>query len=59
MVDDTLYRSEAIPESTWADVRDEMLKSGWEYLPPRAGVVYLRKHVMGPRNTESPGWLSE
>ncbi len=57
-MDATLYQSRAIPESQWPTVREVMLKEGWEYLPARAGVVYVRKHVSGPRNT-SEGWRSE
>lgn len=32
------------------------ISSDWEHLPPRNGVVYLRLHLSGPKNTTSPGW---
>ena len=53
----SLYDTRAIPakDFAWITVRFGWLSQGWECRRATGGVVYLRKHISGPRNTEA-GW---
>lgn len=60
--DDTLYDTRALNITQWNTNRDSLLAGGWEYLPPLAGVVYIRKHLRGPVHIppkNSRTWLSK
>ena len=60
---DRLYNSRALREAEWAEQRAGLLADGWEYLPPLAGITYIRKLLAGfPNDTARPFgrlWSSE
>lgn len=54
-----LYDTRALTESEWAQERSGLFADDWEYQPPILGVVYVRKHLSGLKNTDSKGWLTK
>lgn len=48
----TLYETRAVSVASYR--REVWI--GWEKTEPRAGMIYLRRHMLGPVNTISEGW---
>lgn len=53
------YDSRAVTTEEWPIVSWWYYEHGpvWECLPPREGIIYLRRHISGPVNTTSAGWM--
>lgn len=50
-----LYDSRAMTLVEWHDMGGYVAGSGWE-CKQTGDMIYLRKHLSGPLNTDSEGW---
>jgi hypothetical protein len=57
MVNETtkpVYESRAVTDLGFLEIPTG---EGWEFKVGEKGIVYLRKHISGPLNTDSEGWI--
>jgi len=53
----SLYETKALTLSQWQQMKNQYIVEGWEYKQPKnESVVYVRKHISGPKNTIAKGW---